>query len=317
METNFTFDHLKKEALMRIAMKLSILILLGMSSFTKPLFAQWNNKGTDQDYWRVNQAAWKQNAWLGLIGRQSNTQTDWTEMRLYYQDAGNRSDGTLYFYQGLNGAHNEKARLTSAGDFVAQRAIYTNDWFRVYGSNGIFWQNHGGGWYMTDATWMRLYNSKSLHAGPGVIRTDSEFRLGQLGEKFKANSSGKVGINLGRSGTTAHNPDGWLEIKGSAANARVKFGGTGGDAHHLSSDRELVFNSDHTGNSVAFSFRGANFSDIAHAPGEITGAPTELMAINGNGNVGLGVTGTSIKAKLDINAKDKALRLRAGRLFGW
>ena len=36
----------------------------------------------------------------------------------------------------------------------------------------------GGGWYMTDSTWVRVRNNKYIYGGSGVIRTDGEFQLG-------------------------------------------------------------------------------------------------------------------------------------------
>lgn len=50
---------------------------------------------------------------------------------------------------------------------------YTVNWFRVYGSNGYYWQNRGGGWYMLDdgggaGNWIRAYNSKSITT-PGWV----------------------------------------------------------------------------------------------------------------------------------------------------
>jgi hypothetical protein len=36
------------------------------------------------------------------------------------------------------------------------------DWLRVNGSNGIYFQSYGGGWHMTDSTWVRAYNSKPV-----------------------------------------------------------------------------------------------------------------------------------------------------------
>lgn len=40
--------------------------------------------------------------------------------------------------------------------------IYANDWFRVNGSDGLYWQSYGGGFQMTDSTWVRVYNSKAF-----------------------------------------------------------------------------------------------------------------------------------------------------------
>ena len=49
---------------------------------------------------------------------------------------------------------------------------YTSNWFRSTGSTGWCSQTYGGGWYMSDSTWMRTYGSKSIYQNTGQIRTD-------------------------------------------------------------------------------------------------------------------------------------------------
>ena len=57
---------------------------------------------------------------------------------------------------------NGTSQFDGAATFSA--GPYTNDWFRVNGSNGIYWSTYGGGWYMTDSTYLRTYNSKGVFA---------------------------------------------------------------------------------------------------------------------------------------------------------
>ena len=49
---------------------------------------------------------------------------------------------------------------------------YTSNWFRSTGSTGWQSQTYGGGWYMSDSTWIRTYGSKSVYQNTGQIRTD-------------------------------------------------------------------------------------------------------------------------------------------------
>lgn len=53
-----------------------------------------------------------------------------------------------------------------------------NGWFRANGNNGFYFQSWGGGWYMQDATWVRLYNGKSLYTGSGAIATEARVSIG-------------------------------------------------------------------------------------------------------------------------------------------
>jgi len=48
--------------------------------------------------------------------------------------------------------------------------IYTgiDQWFRVRGSTGIYWENWGGGWFMNDSSWLRAYNDKNIVTGGQV-----------------------------------------------------------------------------------------------------------------------------------------------------
>ena len=64
---------------------------------------------------------------------------------------------------------------------VTFNQIYTNDWFRVNYSNGVYWQDYGGGWQMTDTSWMRVYNDKGVLTGgtmqAGNFNTTSDIKL--------------------------------------------------------------------------------------------------------------------------------------------
>lgn len=42
-------------------------------------------------------------------------------------------------------------------------SIVCSSWLRTEGNTGWYSQNHGGGWYMTDPTWIRSYGSKNVY----------------------------------------------------------------------------------------------------------------------------------------------------------
>ncbi|MBA7570756.1 hypothetical protein ES708_12509 [subsurface metagenome] len=71
-------------------------------------------------------------------------------------------------------------------------------WLRVSGTKGLYFQSYGGGFYMSDATWIRTYGSKSFYHNSGIMRTDGTLQVGPSGNRFIVNTSGSVGI-----GTTA------------------------------------------------------------------------------------------------------------------
>lgn len=41
--------------------------------------------------------------------------------------------------------------------------IYANNWFRSQGNTGWYNENYGGGWYMTDTSWIRAFNNKGVY----------------------------------------------------------------------------------------------------------------------------------------------------------
>lgn len=54
-------------------------------------------------------------------------------------------------------------KLQSNGD------IYANGgWFRVSGSSGLYFESYGGGWHMSDSTWIRSYGSKPVYMSNGL-----------------------------------------------------------------------------------------------------------------------------------------------------
>lgn len=64
----------------------------------------------------------------------------------------NKSD-TDWVCRGLS-AH---ARITTTAD------IYSVGWIRAGGTNGFYCESYGGGWHMTDSTWLRAYNNKQIY----------------------------------------------------------------------------------------------------------------------------------------------------------
>lgn len=61
---------------------------------------------------------------------------------------------------------------SNSGTSPTFSTAYTSNWFRSTGNTGWCSQSYGGGWYMTDSTWIRTYGSKSVYQNTGQIRTD-------------------------------------------------------------------------------------------------------------------------------------------------
>ena len=60
-----------------------------------------------------------------------------------------------------------------------------------------------------DDSWFRIGEGVDKYFGSGIVRTDGDFQVGQIGERFRVNTAGNVGI-----GTT--DPSEKLEVNGNA-----------------------------------------------------------------------------------------------------
>ncbi len=89
------------------------------------------------------------------------------------------------------------------------------NWIRPKGSAGIFFQDHGGGFNMSDDTWIRTYGNKNFYHNTGIMRTDGQLQVGPSGNRLIVNTSGNIGI-----GTTT--PDAKLAVNGNIHTKEVK-----------------------------------------------------------------------------------------------
>ena len=94
----------------------------------------------------------------GFNGSANITTSYWGATRTFYtnsHDSYRASSGV-----NVNGSSNVTLLLPNS--------IRCSDWFRSTGNTGWYHENYGGGWYMTDSSYIRNYNSKRLR-----IQTDT------------------------------------------------------------------------------------------------------------------------------------------------
>lgn len=79
-----------------------------------------------------------------------------------------------------------KTSALSGYSITCKGDVYVRDgWLRTTGSTGWYSESYGGGWNMTDSTWMRSYNDKPIYTGGGIysphghifIVADNEFNF--------------------------------------------------------------------------------------------------------------------------------------------
>jgi hypothetical protein len=67
--------------------------------------------------------------------------------------------------------------------------IYADSWFRSYGDSGWFSQTHGGGIFMQDTTWVRVYNGKAFYV-PNEIAATGNITAYYSDERLKTKTGG-------------------------------------------------------------------------------------------------------------------------------
>ena len=108
------------------------------------------------------------------------TSTSWTE-RMIINSSGNVGIGTT----------SPSYALHVAG------SIYSTSWLRTYGSTGWYSETYGGGWYMTDANWIKNYNNKPL-----FIDINRNNAWGGGGHRLAAVFYGSEHISIGLSNSS-------------------------------------------------------------------------------------------------------------------
>ncbi len=88
-------------------------------------------------------------------------------------DTGDLTARYVYAYQFYD-RDNTGYYMNPAGDSQVS-SIYANNWFRAQGQTGLYFQDYGGGWHMTDSTWIRAYNGKPVYSA-GEIQSGSNMR---------------------------------------------------------------------------------------------------------------------------------------------
>jgi hypothetical protein len=113
-------------------------------------------------------------------------------------------------------------KLHVAGD------VYANGgWLRTSGNMGWYNETYGGGWYMTDATWIRSYAGKSVWLDNGLgVNNWLGVGTSAPAQKFQVVGGGRYGLGVmcGDSQCFNFNNNGWIYTSDIAGN---QYGGVG------------------------------------------------------------------------------------------
>jgi len=111
-----------------------------------------------------------------------------------------------------------KGSLESDGRIYADNGVHVRgDWVRVDGTNGLYFESYGGGWYMQDSSWIRAYNNKNIYTANhieagGTVRGDGGLKVGNnVVVDSSRNITAATAVTIG-SYTIQQNGDGNLEF---------------------------------------------------------------------------------------------------------
>ena len=128
----------------------------------------------------------------------------WGQLRFrssqFYFTSG--SDNSLYPIN--TGSIYNSGSLESDGRIYADNGCHVRgDWLRVNGVNGIYFESYGGGWNMTDSTWIRSYGTKKLHVNNEINTNNRVYASGYVYVNMNARYYSMVS---GNAITTANRP---------------------------------------------------------------------------------------------------------------
>lgn len=100
----------------------------------------------------------------------------------------------------------------------ARMHIY-GDWLYISGNSGVYFSSYGGGWHMTDSTWLRAYGDKNIYTG-GTIKSGNAMEtryINSIGGNLDINSKGNtlfINVNAA-SGANLNMNRAWSGSQGS------------------------------------------------------------------------------------------------------
>lgn len=144
--------------------------------------------------------------------------------------------------------------------------IYANGgWFRVSGNQGLYWESWGGGFFMSDPTWIRTYADKNIWTNTGLLGAQGGLTVGFGGGTPPG--GGAIVAGLMGVGTAAPNQrlsvQGSIEIMEAFDNVLVSRSTAQGLSHqmigtYMGWDQGAVFLGGYNVNNPSGSYSNAN-----------------------------------------------------------
>lgn len=147
---------------------------------------------------------------------------------------------TLRVLSSIVTSHGRFGSYENTSYAISTNSFICNSWIRTVGSTGWYNQTYGGGWYMSDTTWIRNYNSKQVYLN-ALLRVDANVQFGSSGNYY-VDSSGKATLNYVYSQYFTNKSSGWMYlgtnttttlINMRAGSYQLRFNGT--ELYHCTS----------------------------------------------------------------------------------
>lgn len=121
-------------------------------------------------------------------------------------------DGNKVYHAGSKPTPSEIGAMADGGTYGT---LYLNNWIRTKGNTGLYFQDYGGGWYMSDTTWIRSWGSKQVYIN-SLLRADGGLQAGTNGANFTVSTAGNVtcagDINAGGSLRLSSSPSNYSRL---------------------------------------------------------------------------------------------------------
>ena len=179
--------------------------------------------------------------------------------------------GSLNLYSGdITTTGKVQGKTITATADMNTNTIYASNWFRSRGTTGWYSEDYGGGWYMTDADWIRAYNGKGITTngnmsiggyihGNNIINTTFEYQSNRGSVDWRFGAATGTGDENFFGFFDANNRIIPLAIDGNFGNIYVGFnvGGSGSKTAvgiylgaQVAGNRAFIYNGDSYAGSI-------------------------------------------------------------------